>query len=38
MALNSRPDEDQLGALATQVHETLIAHGALGPASGGAGG
>ncbi len=37
MALNSRPDEDQLGALATQVYETLVAHGALGPASGGAG-
>ena len=37
IALNSRPDEDQLGALATQVYETLVTHGALGPAPGGAG-
>ena len=37
MALNSRPDEDQLGALAAQVYETLVTHGALGPAPDGAG-
>jgi D-alanyl-D-alanine carboxypeptidase len=37
MGLNSRPDEDQIGALATSVYETLLAHGALGPAPAGAG-
>jgi D-alanyl-D-alanine carboxypeptidase len=37
IALNSRADEDQIGALATQVYETLVTHGALGPASGGGG-
>jgi D-alanyl-D-alanine carboxypeptidase len=37
MVLNSSPDEDQIGALATSVHDTLLAHGALEPAPAGAG-
>jgi D-alanyl-D-alanine carboxypeptidase len=32
MVLNSSPDEDQIGALATSVYDTLVTHGALEPA------
>lgn len=37
LGLNSRPDEDQIGALATSVHDTLVAHRAVGAVPGGAG-
>ncbi|MGR6963622.1 serine hydrolase domain-containing protein [Geodermatophilus sp. URMC 61] len=36
VGLNSRPDEDRIGALATSVYDTLLTHGALGPVPAGA--
>ena len=36
MGLNSSPDEDRIGDLATAVYDTLLAHGLVGPASVGA--
>jgi D-alanyl-D-alanine carboxypeptidase len=37
IGLNSRPDEDQIGALATSVYETLVAHQVVGAVPAGAG-
>ncbi|MGY1679451.1 serine hydrolase domain-containing protein [Geodermatophilus sp. SYSU D01176] len=37
IALNSRPDEDQIGALMTTVYETLVAHGLAEPRAAGTG-
>jgi D-alanyl-D-alanine carboxypeptidase len=37
MGLNSRPDEDRIGALATTVYGTLVAHQVVGAAPAGAG-
>jgi D-alanyl-D-alanine carboxypeptidase len=36
MGLNSSPDEDRIGDLATAVYDTLLAHGLVGPAPVGA--
>ena len=36
MGLNSSPDEDQIGALATSVYETLVAHQVVGATPAGA--
>jgi D-alanyl-D-alanine carboxypeptidase len=37
LGLNSSPDEDQIGVLATSVYDTLVAHGVAEPAPAGAG-